>query len=276
MPSIQSRVALGVLALLAATSPLAAQTIRGRVLDATTGDPVPQAGVTVLTPEQRTAGRARTAADGTFSVELRAPGTFRLRGERAGYQASTSQAVEVAVRETVEVALRVSPQALQIEPLTVTGRIQPRRNPILASNGFYDREAGGMGKFVRREDLDRHPEHNLVHTLARVPGVELDVDRRGREIVTFTRGRTVGTLQRGQVGRRDDCYPQIYLDGSLMRYAPPNDVQLDDIISPDQIEAIEVYRSAAELPAQYNGSNSACGAILIWSRHDMSTNTASH
>jgi hypothetical protein len=275
MPSIHTRAALGVLALLAAAAPLAAQTIRGRVLDAATGEPVPQAGVTVLTPEQHTAGRARTGPDGTFSVQLRAPGTFRLRGERAGYQASTSQALEVAVRETVEVALRVSPQALQIEPLTVTGRVQPPRNPVLAQNGFYDRESMGMGKFVRREDIDRHPEHNLVHTLARIPGVELDVDQRGREIVTFTRGRTVGTLKRAQVGQRDDCYPQIYLDGSLMRYAPPNDVQLDDIISPNQIEAIEVYRSAAELPAQYNGSNSACGAILIWSRHDMPT-TASH
>ena len=131
-----------------------------------------------------------------------------------------------------------------------------------------------MGRFLRREDLDRHPEHNLVHTLARVPGVEIDKDRRGREIVTFTRGRMVGTLKRAQLGQRDNCFPQIYLDGSLMRYAPPNDVQLDDIISPSQIEAIELYRSAAELPPQYNGSNAACGVILIWSRHDMSASSS--
>ena len=268
MPSLRARAALGAIALLAATTPLAAQTIRGRVVDAATGEPVAQAGVTVLTPEQRTVARARTGADGTFTVQLRAPGTFRLRGERAGYQASNSQAVEVAVREVVEVSLRVSPQALQIEPLTVTGRIQPPRNSILAANGFYDREAGGMGKFVRREDLDRHPEHNLVHTLARVPGVVLDVDRRGRQIVSFTRGRVVGTLKRGQQGRQDICYPQIFLDGTLVRYGPPNDVQLDDVITPSQIEAIELYRSSAELPAQYGGNNSACGAILIWSRHD--------
>ena len=273
MPSLPTRAALGVIALLAVTIPLSAQTIRGRVVDAATGEPVSQAAVTVLSPSQRTAGRARTGADGTFAVELRAAGSFRLRGERTGYQASTSQAVEVAVRETVEVTLRVSAQALQIEPLTVTGRIQPPRNRVLERNGFYDREAGGMGKFVRREDLDRHPEHNLVHTLARIPGVELDRDRRGREIVTFTRSRTVGTLKRAQVGQRDDCYPQIYLDGSLMRYAPPNDVQLDDIISPIQIEAIEVYRSAAELPAQFSGNNAACGVILIWTRHDMSTSS---
>ena len=68
--------------------------------------------------------------------------------------------------------------------------------------------------------------------------------------MTFTRGRMVGTLKRYQLQQRDNCFPQIYLDGSLMRYAPPNDVQLDDIIPPSQIEAIELYRSAAELPVQ--------------------------
>jgi hypothetical protein len=268
MSSLRFRAIVGAIALLASTAPLAAQTIRGRVVDAATGEPVPQAVVTVLTPENRNAGRARTGADGTFAVELRAPGTFRLRGERAGYQASNSRAMEVEVRETVEVTLRVSPQAMQIEPLTVTGRVQPPRSRVLAANGFYDREASGSGKFLRREDLDRHPERNMVHTLARVPGVELDVDRRGREIVSFTRGRMVGTVKRGQLGQRDICYPQIYLDGSSVRYGP-NDVQLDNIINPNQVEAIEVYRSAAEIPAQFNGINSACGVIVIWTRHDV-------
>jgi hypothetical protein len=35
------------------------------------------------------------------------------------------------------------------------------------------------------------------------------------------------------------------------------------------VEAIEVYRSAAEIPAQFNGNNSACGVIVIWTRHDI-------
>ena len=254
---------------LLAAAPLGGQIIRGRVLDAASGDPVPQVSVTAFTADQHNGGRARTAADGTFALELRAAGTFRLRGERAGYQASTSQPVEVAVRETVTVELRVSPQALQVEPLTVTARVQPPRDPALQRNGFYDREAGGLGKFVRREDLDRHPENDLAHTLARVPGVVLDRDSRGHEIVSFSRGRTVGTISRSQTGQQNICFPAIYLDGVQMRYAPPNDVELKDMIHPDQVEAIEVYRSTAEIPPQYNGSNSACGVIVIWTRHEI-------
>jgi hypothetical protein len=262
------RSAFRILPALLLAAPLGGQTIRGRVLDAGSGEPVPQATVTALTADQHTAARTRTAADGSFALELRGAGTFRLRGERAGYQPSTSQPMAVAVREAVTVELRVSPQPLQIDPLTVTARIQPPRDPVLEHNGFYDRESWGMGKFVHREDIDRHPEYNLVHTLARVPGVEIDVDSRGREIVTFTRGRVVGTIHRMQVGQRDDCFPLIYLDGSLMRYAPPNDVQLDDIVKPDMIGGIEVYRSAAEIPPQFNGSGAACGVIVIWTRHD--------
>ncbi|HKP75728.1 MAG TPA: TonB-dependent receptor [Longimicrobiaceae bacterium] len=264
--SLQHRT-LWLLPALLAAAPLHAQIVRGRVLDARSGEPVPQASVTALTLENRNGGRTRTAADGTFTLELRAAGTFRLRGEREGYQASTSQPVPVAVRESVTVELRVSPQPLQIDPLRVTARVQPPKDPVLERNGFYDREAGGFGKFVRREDMDLHPEFNLAHTLARVPGVELDRDARGREIVTFTRGRMVGTLSRAQQGRRDNCFPLIYLDGSLMRYTA--DVQLNDIISPDQVGAIEVYRSAAEIPPQFNGINAACGVIVIWTRHDL-------
>jgi hypothetical protein len=269
MRTYRSSATLVALVLLPVAGPLSAQTIRGRVLDAASGDPVPQAAVTVLTAGERTAGRARTGVDGAFVIQLREPGTFRLRGERAGYLASSSQAVEVAVRETVVVALRVSPQALQIEPLTVTSRIQPPRNALLTANGFYHRESGGFGKFVRREDLDRHPEHNMVTTLARLPGVEIAVDGRGRQIASFTRGRTVGTLERGQTGKQDICFPLVFLDGVRMRYGPPDDVEIDGIVNPTQIEAIELYRSAAEIPSEFNGTNSACGVIVIWTRHDI-------
>ena len=39
--------------------------------------------------------------------------------------------------------------------------------------------------------------------------------------------------------------------------------------TPDMVEGIEVYRSAAEIPPQYNGSNSACGVVVIWTRHEI-------
>jgi hypothetical protein len=71
-------------------APLSAQVVRGKVLDAASGEPVPQAEVTATSLEGRGAGRARTGADGAFILDLRAPGTFRLRAERAGYRPTTT------------------------------------------------------------------------------------------------------------------------------------------------------------------------------------------
>jgi hypothetical protein len=257
-------------AFLLALIPAAArgQIVRGRVVDATSGDGVPQASVGAFTAEQHGAGRTRTEADGSFLLDLRAPGTFTLRSERTGYQATVSRPVEVAVRETVTVTLRLSVQPTQIDPLTVTARAQPPHRRSLENSGFYEREAMGIGRFLRREDIDRMADHNIVHVLGRVPGVVIDVDRRGNEIVSFSRGRMVGTLSRGQSGQQNICFPAIYLDGVHMNY----DAQmpdLKDVIQGDQVEAVEVFRSSSEIPAQYNGTNSACGVILIYTRHEI-------
>ena len=42
--------------------------------------------------------------------------------------------------------------------------------------------------------------------------------------------------------------------------------EIDQFISPMDIEAIEVYRSASEVPARFTTAASNCGVILIWSR----------
>jgi hypothetical protein len=39
-----------------------------------------------------------------------------------------------------------------------------------------------------------------------------------------------------------------------------------DVIHPNNVEAIEVYRSPAEVPPQYGGAEAACGVILLWRR----------
>ncbi|RMH14199.1 MAG: hypothetical protein D6701_11515, partial [Gemmatimonadetes bacterium] len=39
-----------------------------------------------------------------------------------------------------------------------------------------------------------------------------------------------------------------------------------DLIRPEDIEAIEVYRGASEVPAEFGGSDAGCGAIVIWTR----------
>jgi hypothetical protein len=245
-----------------------AQSIHGRVVDAASGDAVPEATVQVTGAEQRQAVRTRTGADGAFTLPLRGPGTYRVRVERTGYAPATSQEVEMAAGEAVQVELRISAQPLTLPALTVVGRQRPRRISSLEPTGFYNREARGHGRFLKREDLERRPGNRLVNILDEVPGIRLYRDRRGNEYVTFDRAQSNGAFSRAQRNQADMCQPVFFLDGSRVNTGTPDrgGVTLNDLVPPEQIEGIEVYGSVAQIPVEFNASDAACGVVVIWTR----------
>jgi len=248
-----------------AAAPLAAQTVRGRVLDAATGDGVAQVAVQARTPEGHDLGRARTGADGTFQIQLRAPGTMRIQAERAGYRPTVTSDLPVNVRETLEVEVRISATAVAMEPLRVTARVEPPHRRNLELNGFYDRERQGFGTYLRREDLEKRSNQNLQQVLARVNGTATYY-LGSKQYIYFPRnGRP--TLRQSMRGPANNaCLPRLWLDGVRVTYDASNDI--NSVVNPNQIEAIEVFRGAAEIPVQYNDSNSMCGVILIWTRSE--------
>ena len=60
-----------------------------------------------------------------------------------------------------------------------------------------------------------------------------------------------------------ECEPRLYLDG--IRVHLPN-VGIDEIVTPLDLEGIEVYGSSAEVLVEMGGSNLNCGAIALWTR----------
>jgi hypothetical protein len=46
--------------------------------------------------------------------------------------------------------------------------------------------------------------------------------------------------------------------------------RIDDLVPFSLVSAIEVYRTPAELPAEYSGYNSRCGVVAIWTRRGSS------
>jgi len=246
--------------LLTLAAPAAAQVLRGRVLDAANDQPVSQARISVLNAENRVAARASAGTNGEFSVTLRGPGTVRLRVERTGYQPSLTQTVQVAALETLQVDVRMAVEALRVEPLTVTARIPPKRRVSLEMGGFYEREARGFGRFVRREEIESHTNYDLVQVLDRIPGT-----RAIGPVIVFDRSSMTGAIIRSQTGKGTHCVPQVYLDGNRMAYDRSG---LNGMLDPEHLEAVEVFSSAAQIPAEYSGSSAACGVILLWSRKE--------
>ncbi|HEX5727034.1 MAG TPA: carboxypeptidase regulatory-like domain-containing protein, partial [Longimicrobiaceae bacterium] len=213
MPRPHALLSLPLLLALAAV-PAAAQSIRGRVLDAASSQPVPEATVIALSPLGDTA-TARTDSAGAFLLALRDAGSYRLRAERVGYQAGTAGTVRVFSHETVEVDLRLSTAAVRMEPLVVRTRFEERVRR-LEMNGFYERREQGAGRFVTRREIEQQHPVEISDVLRRQPGVGAIPNRHGRGVqVVLTRGAT-------------PCAPEVFLDGMILGRA--GTVPLDEVI----------------------------------------------
>jgi hypothetical protein len=257
-------IALTAAGVLSAT-PLAAQTVRGRVLDAATGEGVAAAAVQARSADGHDMGRARTAADGSFAIQLRAAGTVRIQAERTGYRTTLTDTTPVAPREAVEVEVRLSATALAMEPLRVTARVEPPKRRNLELSGFYQRERMGIGEYVRREDIELRPSQNLAQVLQRVQGTAIQYQG-AKQYVYFPRNGAPALVQQARGAPRNTCLPRLFVDGTRVTYDAQNDI--NSVVNPGQVEGIEVFRGPSEIPAQYNDSNSMCGVILIWTRHE--------
>lgn len=80
---------------------LVGQTVEGRVVDATTGAPVPVALVTLVDASGR--GRGATAADsaGAYRLPVPGPGSYVLRAEALGYERYESDSFSVEATDGV-------------------------------------------------------------------------------------------------------------------------------------------------------------------------------
>ena len=83
-----------------------------------------------------------------------------------------------------------------------------------------------------------------------IPGVYVDRDRNGEEILTM-RGNATGR-----------CRPSIFVNGMSMRGMSAGEI--NGFVRPNELVGVEVY-SAAGAPAQFSEMN-GCGSIVFWSR----------
>lgn len=242
------RTLLPVLPALLAAAPLGAQTIAGKVLDRTTGQPVNEATIEALrgSSGDRVAARARSDAQGNFVIVLEDEGQFRIRARRVGYQPSTSLPVQVERRQTVQAEVRISSSEVVLDPLTVTARSVPPRNPRLDREGFYQRERIGFGRFLTRHEIGNMVVTETSTIFRTVPGVQLVPAGGTHYALVLSRGG-------------DNCVPRVLVD-----LLPIPSTELDTFVRPDHIAGIEVYRGASEIPGRFLGQRNACGLVVIW------------
>jgi hypothetical protein len=193
-----------------------------------------------------------TDREGLAKLAAVPQGNRLVEVKRQGY-AYRRVAADFAGGDTVRKEVAMTPAPIELDGIVVTTW---GRSMALVRNGFYDRQRRGFGAFMTRQRLDELRPYRTAEAFRYMRGFMV-VPRGSADIVVGTRG---GSLRGG-------CLPSVFIDGMMMFVMNARD-QADAInmVSPDDIEAIEAYQGAASVPAQYNPTGSACGVILIWTR----------
>lgn len=213
--------------------------LQGTVTSSINGTPL--AGVMIAVP----AAPAFVVTDST--------GTFRLDGLPTGLQR-----VRIAYlgRETEEYEFQLRPgktkklevlldvEAVDLAPIVVTAQSLRSRNSLA---GFYERKRRGWGRFITREQLDRDRPFRLSQLLWQY-GFTYSCAGGSCGPVRYSRGRL--------------CRAAVIVDNMRL----PGD--WIDVIHPDEVAGIEVYRSGMEQPLDFQVGGAGCGAVVIWTRSD--------
>jgi len=108
-------------------TPLAAQVIVGRVVDAASGSGVPRARVTAAGVGHGDSRRTLTAADGRFVVAVRG-GAYTVQVARTGYESARTRELVVGPGDTATVTIPLTASPRRLGAVTATTR--PRRLPM--------------------------------------------------------------------------------------------------------------------------------------------------
>jgi hypothetical protein len=222
----------------------------GRVLDAQSLEPIDAVNVRI-----EALGLQRlTDSEGHFAFPLVDPGSHELALEHLAY-GTRADTIVVTGGELINVEVRMAMRPIELEPLTV---IVERRPLPPKMHGFYSRMDRGWGDFITREALEDRQPVRISQMIGDLPGARLIQVAPGqytpifRHQVRFMDGRNLSP-----------CPPALYVDGILILDGASH---IDEFVLPYEVEAVEVYKSAASVPARFGGSTAGCGVIVIWSR----------
>ncbi len=195
---------------------------------------------------------ARTNAKGEFVLDAVPAGSRTLDVRAMGFypERLTVDAVDGAPR--VAVGLRSFKSVLDtVKVLASYQRYSLRKE-------LAERQRMGIGRFITETDIARRKPIVLSDLLMAIPGV----------YVARQMGLQQNVSMRGIF--TDRCAPSLFLNGFAMFLAdfgsaPFSFADLEAMVSPDDVLAIEIYASG-QVPPQLGTGMTGCGAIAVWTR----------
>ena len=184
-------------------------------------------------------------AEEAYAAWIVPTGRQTLRIRRLGFTPDERTVAIAAEAERVQV--RLHPLATFLPEMVIAGR-RVMVDPRFA--GVVERALSNWGTVITREDL--RTAYDIQSLLEMIPGVRV----RPNEI-RFARCQDVlpGTVSPARV--------QVYVDG--VRVTAIDDggaLEALRLVSPAEIEVVEVYRGVSRIPVEF--LNDACAVIAIW------------
>jgi Carboxypeptidase regulatory-like domain len=217
---------------------LAQATLRGRVIDSEMGTPL--AGATVRVGNSGPV--VKTDSGGVFVAQNVTPGVIPIEIRQIGFEPGTFD-IRIPGSGLVQGVFPLDFNGYMLPAVVVEARaaaLMPRYND------FEQRRQRKMGAYLRWDELKKQGVSSVGDALRTVRGVRMDCDQQKFECYAH-------------MARTPQCEPTWYVDGvevhSFHENTPINDVY-----------GIEVYRGAGEVPAEFAGSNAACGVIVVWTK----------
>ena len=236
---------------------LAGQTLRGRILDSETRDPVRLAYVGLLTEGESMAVATLADTAGFFEITAPDPGPYFVYISRSGYETIMDGVFELGYKAELDVRIGMKPLPIELDEVLV--EIERGTADFLERNGFYERAITGRGVLMLREDIERFAINRVSDVMRHIPLLDIDESRPLAGPESF-RNPEIRVVRNGQY-----CSPTLYIDRNLVNSGSLGSVRPDDYVSVVEIDAIEVYARSSEVPVGFDEINN-CGVILIWTR----------
>jgi hypothetical protein len=209
-------------------------------------------GVTVglLDRERVRVAHTVTTEAGYYEFNRLDPGTYWIRFQLPGFQATNVGPIAMVEDKTVEHSLELRRlPALTLDTVVVEGERVPR---YLAD--FHRRRLRKIGSFLTQQEIERYWPARATDLVPRLFGFELV--HGGDEI--YVRSRRPASLNRAR------CPPLLFVDGAMRGTTDSHNI--NDFLWVDNIAAIEAYDGPAKMPPEFNVTGSACGVIVIWTK----------
>ncbi len=274
--------ALSVTAMLQSPIPRTASAqgeVSGRVVAADSGRLPVQAAEAAIAKLGR---RVLSDSSGRFRLKEIPPGAHTVVLRAIGFK-SESSLVTIEFDEVVSWNVTLTRTTGTALPERVVSAAAPAPAKLAE---FMERRETGAGNFITREQLAKAEggRRQTGDVISQVPGVRI---RRGGTKIWVASARTTKSVRCAfcvdtiddtansalnaadfAAGARPACYMDVYIDGVRVYDSRHPELGLFDVntLSPEHIAGIEVYSSAAQVPAKYDRSGPGCGVLLIWTR----------